>query len=69
MTNEGQIESQVNQSMNHKKKEFEKMLKDDVLTPSKEEIHIKMFQEYLGMQVKQNKPSTNPPKKTPRLRW
>ncbi|HGA2425628.1 TPA: CD1107 family mobile element protein [Streptococcus agalactiae] len=38
MTNEGQIESQNESIYEPQKEEFEKMLKDDVFTPSKEEI-------------------------------
>ena len=38
MTNEGQIENQSESIYEPQKEEFEKMLKDDVFTPSKEEI-------------------------------
>ncbi len=47
------------------KEEFEKMLKDDVFTPSKEEIPYQDVPRIPGNTSKTNKLSNNPPKKTP----
>lgn len=65
MTNEGQIESQNKSIYEPQKEEFEKMLKDDVFTPSKEEIPYQDVPRIPGNTSKANKPSNNPPKKTP----
>lgn len=65
MTNEGQIESQNESIYEPQKEEFEKMLKDDVFTPSKEEIPYQDVPRIPGNTSKTNKPSNNPPKKTP----
>ena len=65
MTNEGQIESQNESIYEPQKEEFEKMLKDDVFTPSKEEIPYQDVPRIPGNASEANKPSTNPPKKTP----
>ena len=69
MTNEGQIESQNKSIYEPQKEEFEKMLKDDVFTPSKEEIPYQDVPRIPGNTSEANKPSTNPsnnsPKKTP----
>lgn len=65
MTNEGQIESQNESIYEPQKEEFEKMLKDDVFTPSKEEIPYQDVPRIPGNTSEVNKPSTNPPKKTP----
>ncbi len=69
MTNEGQIESQNESIYEPQKEEFEKMLKDDVLTPSKEEIPYQDVPRIPGNTSEPNKPSNNPsnnsPKKTP----
>lgn len=69
MTNEGQIESQNESIYEPQKEEFEKMLKDDVFTPSKEEIPYQDVPRIPGNTNEANKPSTNPsnnsPKKTP----
>ncbi|NSS37844.1 DUF4366 domain-containing protein [Enterococcus faecalis] len=65
MTNEGQIESQSESIYEPQKEEFEKMLKDDVFTPSKEEIPYQDVPRIPGNTSEANKPSTNPPKKTP----
>ncbi|HGM9417921.1 TPA: CD1107 family mobile element protein [Streptococcus pyogenes] len=65
MTNEGQIESQNESIYEPQKEEFEKMLKDDVFTPSKEEIPYQDVPRIPGNTSEANKPSTNPPKKTP----
>ena len=65
MTNEGQIESQNESIYEPQKEEFEKMLKDDVFTPSKEEIPYQDVPRILGNTSEANKPSTNIPKKTP----
>ncbi|HGC7777832.1 TPA: CD1107 family mobile element protein [Streptococcus agalactiae] len=65
MTNEGQIESQNESIYEPQKEEFEKMLKDDVFTPSKEEIPYQDVPRIPGNTSKANKPSNNPPKKTP----
>lgn len=64
MTNEGQIESQNESIYEPQKEEFEKMLKDDVFTPSKEEIPYQDVPRIPGNTSESNKPSTNPPKKT-----
>lgn len=65
MTNEGQIESQNESIYEPQKEEFEKMLKDDVFTPSKEEIPYQDVPRIPGNTSEANKPSTNIPKKTP----
>ena len=69
MTNEGQIESQNESIYEPQKEEFEKMLKDDVFTPSKEEIPYQDVPRIPGNTSEPNKPSNNPsnnsPKKTP----
>ncbi|HHK0177747.1 TPA: CD1107 family mobile element protein [Streptococcus pyogenes] len=65
MTNEGQIESQNESIYEPQKEEFEKMLKDDVFTPSKEEIPYQDVPRISGNTSEATKPSTNPPKKTP----
>lgn len=65
MTNEGQIESQNESIYEPQKEEFEKMLKDDVFTPSKEEIPYQDVPRIPGNTSEANRPSTNPPKKTP----
>lgn len=65
MTNEGQIESQNESIYEPQKEEFEKMLKDDVFTPSKEEIPYQDVPRVPGNTSKSNKPLNNPPKKTP----
>ncbi|HBE9891889.1 TPA: CD1107 family mobile element protein [Clostridioides difficile] len=65
MTNEGQIESQSESIYEPQKEEFEKMLKDDVFTPSKEEIPYQDVPRIPGNTGEANKPSNNPPKKTP----
>lgn len=65
MTNEAQIESQNESIYEPQKEEFEKMLKDDVFTPSKEEIPYQDVPRIPGNTSEANKPSTNPPKKTP----
>ena len=65
MTNEGQIESQNESIYEPQKEEFEKMLKDDVFTPSKEEIPYQDVPRIPGNTSEANKPSTNTPKKTP----
>ena len=65
MTNEGQIESQNESIYEPQKEEFEKMLKDDVFTPSKEEIPYQDVPRIPGNTSEVNKPSTNSPKKTP----
>ncbi len=65
MTNEGQIKSQNESIYEPQKEEFEKMLKDDVFTPSKEEIPYQDVPRIPGNTSEANKPSTNPPKKTP----
>lgn len=69
MTNEGQIESQNESIYEPQKEEFEKMLKDDVFTPSKEEIPYQDVPRIPGNTNDANKPSNNPsnnsPKKTP----
>ncbi|MDU7302877.1 MAG: DUF4366 domain-containing protein [Peptoniphilus lacydonensis] len=65
MTNEGQIESQNESIYEPQKEEFEKMLKDDVFTPSKEEIPYQDVPRIPGNTGEANKPSNNPPKKTP----
>jgi len=65
MTNEGQIESQNESIYEPQKEEFEKMLKDDVFTPSKEEIPYQDVPRIPGNTSEANKPSKNPPKKTP----
>ena len=65
MTNEGQIESQNESIYEPQKEEFEKMLKDDVFTPSKEEIPYQDVPRIPGNTSEANKPSNNPPKKTP----
>ena len=65
MTNEVQIESQSESIYEPQKEEFEKMLKDDVFTPSKEEIPYQDVPRIPGNTSEANKPSTNPPKKTP----
>ena len=65
MTNEGQIESQNESIYEPQKEEFEKMLKDDVFTPSKEEIPYQDVPRIPGNTSEANKPLNNPPKKTP----
>ena len=65
MTNEGQIESQNESIYEPQKEEFEQMLKDDVFTPSKEEISYQDVPRIPGNTSETNKPSNNPPKKTP----
>ena len=65
MTNEGQIESQNESIYEPQKEELEKMLKDDVFTPSKEEIPYQDVPRIPGNTSEANKPSNNPPKKTP----
>ncbi|HEN2579156.1 TPA: DUF4366 domain-containing protein [Streptococcus pyogenes] len=65
MTNEGQIESQNESIYEPQKEEFEKMLKDDVFTPSKEEIPYQDVPRIPGNTNEANKSSNNPPKKTP----
>lgn len=65
MTNEGQIESQNESIYEPQKEEFEKMLKDDVFTPSKEEIPYQDVPRIQGNTSEATKPSNNPPKKTP----
>lgn len=65
MTNEGQIENQNESIYEPQKEEFEKMLKDDVFTPSKEEIPYQDVPRVPGNTSEANKPSNNPPKKTP----
>lgn len=65
MTNEGQIESQNESIYEPQKEEFEKMLKDDVFTPSKEEIPYQDVPRIPGNTNEANKTSNNPPKKTP----
>lgn len=65
MTNEGQIESQNESIYEPQKEELEKMLKDDVFTPSKEEIPYQDVPRIPGNASEATKPSTNPPKKTP----
>ncbi|HEN5863588.1 TPA: DUF4366 domain-containing protein [Streptococcus agalactiae] len=64
MTNEGQIESQNESIYEPQKEELEKMLKDDVFTPSKEEIPYQDVPRVPGNTSEANKPSNNPPKKT-----
>lgn len=65
MTNVGQIESQNESIYEPQKEEFEKMLKDDVFTPSKEEIPYQDVPRIPGNTSEATKPSNNPPKKTP----
>ena len=65
MTNEGQIESQNESIYEPQKEEFEKMLKDDVFTPSKEEIPYQDVPRILGNTSEATNPSNNHPKKTP----
>ncbi|MDU2018387.1 MAG: DUF4366 domain-containing protein [Streptococcus agalactiae] len=65
MTNEGQIENQSGSIYEPQKEEFEKMLKDDVFTPSKEEIPYQDVPRIPGNTSEANKPSNNLPKKTP----
>ena len=65
MTNEGQIENQSESIYEPQKEEFEKMLKDDVFTPSKEEIPYQDVPRIPGNTSETNKPSNNPPKKIP----
>ncbi|HEO2941518.1 TPA: DUF4366 domain-containing protein [Streptococcus agalactiae] len=65
MTNEGQIESQNKSIYEPQKEEFEKMLKEDVFTPSKEEIPYQDVPRIPGNTSEATKPSNNPPKKTP----
>ena len=65
MTNEGQIENQNESIYEPQKEEFEKMLKDDVFTPSKEEIPYQDVPRIPGNTSEANKPSSNMPKKTP----
>lgn len=65
MTNEGQIENQSESIYEPQKEEFEKMLKDDVFTPAKEEIPYQDVPRIPGNTSEATKPSTNPPKKTP----
>lgn len=65
MTNEGQIENQSESIYEPQKEELEKMLKDDVFTPSKEEIPYQDVPRIPGNTSEANKPSNNPQKKTP----
>ncbi|RVU73237.1 CD1107 family mobile element protein [Lactobacillus xujianguonis] len=65
MTNEGQIENQSESIYEPQKEELEKMLKDDVFTPSKEEIPYQDVPRIPGNTSEATKPSNNPPKKTP----
>ncbi|WP_429012011.1 CD1107 family mobile element protein [Enterococcus faecalis] len=65
MTNEEQIESQSESIYEPQKEEFEKILKDDVFTPSKEEIPYQDVPRIPGNTSEATKPSNNPPKKTP----
>lgn len=65
MTNEGQIENQSESIYEPQKEEFEKMLKDDVFTPSKEEIPYQDVPRIPGNTSEANKPSNDSPKKTP----
>ena len=65
MTNEGQIESQNKSIYEPQKEEFEKMLKEDVFTPSKEEIPYQDVPRIPGNTSEATKPLNNPPKKTP----
>ena len=65
MTNEGQIENQNESIYEPQKEEFEKMLKDDVFTPSKEEIPYQDVPRIPGNTSEANKPSNDSPKKTP----
>lgn len=65
MTNEGQIESQSESIYEPQKEKFEKMLKDDVFTPSKEEIPYQDVPRIPGNTSEATKPLDNPPKKTP----
>ncbi|HFJ9717006.1 TPA: CD1107 family mobile element protein [Streptococcus pyogenes] len=65
MTNEGQIENQSETIYEPQKEELEKMLKDDVFTPSKEGIPYQDVPRIPGNTSEANKPSNNPPKKTP----
>ena len=65
MTNEGQIESQNESIYEPQKEEFEKMLKDDVFAPSKEEIPYQDVPRIPGNTNEANKPLNNPPKKIP----
>ena len=65
MTNEGQIESQNESIYEPQKEKKEKMLKDDVFTPSKEEIPYQDVPRIPGNTSEATKPSNNPPKKTP----
>ncbi|WP_062551564.1 CD1107 family mobile element protein [Peptoniphilus phoceensis] len=65
MTNEGKIESQNESIYEPQKEEFEKMLKDDVFTPSKEEIPYQDVPRIPGNTSEANKPSNDSPKKTP----
>src|SRR5699024_273943 len=65
MTNEEQIESQSESINEPQKEEFEKMLKDDVFTPSKEEIPYQDVPRIPGNTSEATKPLDNPPKKTP----
>ena len=66
MTNEGQIESQNESIYEPQKEEFEKMLKDDVFTPSKEEIPYQDVPRIPGNTSEANKPSNNPPNNPPK---
>ncbi|HEQ2259355.1 TPA: DUF4366 domain-containing protein [Streptococcus pyogenes] len=68
MTNEGQVESQNESIYEPQKEELEKMLKDDVFTPSKEEIPYQDVPRIPGNTSEATKPSNNPPKKTPLVR-
>lgn len=65
MTNEDQIENQSESIYEPQKEEFEKMLKDDVFTPSKEEIPYQDVPRIPKNTSEANKPSSNIPKKTP----
>lgn len=65
MTNENVVDSQNESIYEPQKEEFEKMLKDDVFTPSKEEIPYQDVPRIPGNTSEANKPSNNPPKKTP----
>lgn len=66
MTNEGQIESQNESIYEPQKEEFEKMLKDDVFTPSKEEIPYQDVPRIPGNTSEATKPSNNPPNNSPK---
>ena len=69
MTNEGQIESQNESIYEPQKEEFEKMLKNDVFTPSKEEIPYqdvpRIPDNKKGTKTTPNNTNTQPTQKTP----